>query len=54
MRRPHGRDAYSNITQRPDYDWPGGKRLAVHVMLNIEQFSCGDGKGAGIAPSEVS
>jgi allantoinase len=54
MLRTHGRYAYSNITTRPDYSWPGGKRLAVYVAVNIEQFSYGEGKGAGIAPPEQS
>ena len=27
----HGRYAYSPIKGRPVYDWPGGKRLAVHA-----------------------
>ena len=48
----HGRYAYSNITKRPEYAWPGGKRLAVYVALNIEAFSFGSGKGAAIAPPE--
>src|SRR6266511_1341698 len=52
MLRTHGRYAYSNITKRPDYSWPGGKRLAVYVAINIEQFGYGEGKGAGIAPPE--
>jgi allantoinase len=30
MLRTHGRYDYSNITRRPDYSWPGGKRLAVY------------------------
>ena len=38
MLHTHGRYAYSNITERPDYSWPGGKRLAVYVAVNIEQF----------------
>jgi len=25
----HGRYEYSNITKRPDYSWPEGRRLAV-------------------------
>ena len=29
MLRNHGRYDYSNITKRPDYSWPGGKRLAA-------------------------
>ena len=52
MLRTHGRYAYSNITQRPDYQWPDGKRLAVYVAVNIEQFRYGEGKGAAIAPPD--
>lgn len=48
----HGRYAYSNITKRPDYSWPDGKRLAVYVAANIEAFSYGMGKGAAIAPPD--
>jgi allantoinase len=48
----HGRYEYSNILKRPDYSWPGGKRLAVYVALNIEAFSFGMGKGAAIAPPD--
>lgn len=52
MLRTHGRYTYSNITRRPHYSWPGGKRLAVYVAVNIEQFSYGEGKGAAIAPPD--
>lgn len=52
MLRTHGRYEYSNITTRPDYSWPGDKRLAVYVAINIEQFSFGEGKGAAIAPPD--
>lgn len=52
MLRTHGRYTYSNITKRPDYSWPDGKRLAVYVAVNIEQFSYGEGKGAAIAPPD--
>ena len=48
----HGRYLYSNITKRPDYTWPNGRRLAVYVALNIEAFSFGMGKGAAIAPPD--
>src|SRR6266550_1068356 len=51
-RRGHGRYEYSNITKRPDYAWPGGRRLAVYVALNIEGFAFGVGKGAAIAPPD--
>ena len=48
----HGRYKFSAITQRPDYRWPGDKRLAVYIALNVEQFSFGQGKGSQIAPSD--
>jgi hypothetical protein len=54
MLRTHGWYAYSNITRRPDYSWPGDKRLAIYIAVNIEQFSYHEGKGAGIAPPEQS
>ena len=37
---------------RPDYSWPGGRRLAVYIALNIEAFGFGVGKGAAIAPPD--
>lgn len=43
--RKHGRYDYSPIIERPVYDWPGGKRLAVYIALNIEHFSFGEGLG---------
>lgn len=46
----HGRFAYRAITQRPDYAWPGGRRLAVYLGLNIEHFAFGEGLGAELAP----
>ncbi len=46
----HDRYAYSPITARPVYDWPGGKRLAVYIGLNLEWFSFGEGLGAELAP----
>lgn len=52
MLETHGRYDYSNITKRPDYSWPEGKRLAVYVALNIEVFRFGAGKGAAIAPPD--
>ena len=48
----HGRYEYSNITTRPDYAWPGGRRLSVYLALNIEAFGFGVGKGAAIAPPD--
>lgn len=46
----HGRYAYSALPDRPVYDWPGGKRLAVYLALNLETFDFGDGLGAELAP----
>jgi peptidoglycan/xylan/chitin deacetylase (PgdA/CDA1 family) len=48
----HGRYRYSSIVSRPDYSWPGGRRLAVYIALNIEAFGFGVGKGAAIAPPD--
>lgn len=50
MTRTHDRYPYSPITERPAYDWPGGKRLAIYVALNLEWFSFGEGLGAELAP----
>ena len=46
----HSRYPYSPITERAVYDWPGGKRLAVYVALNLEWFAFGEGLGAELAP----
>ncbi len=46
----HGRFSYRAITQRPDFTWPGGKRLAVYIGFNLEHFAFGEGLGAGIGP----
>jgi allantoinase len=41
----HNRYDYVPITRRPDFSWPGGKRLAFYVALNVEHFSFGGGLG---------
>ncbi len=46
----HGRYDYVPLRGRPNYTWPGGKRLAVYFALNLEHFSFGDGLGAELAP----
>jgi allantoinase len=46
----HRRYRYSAITQRPDYHWPEGRRLAVYLALNLEHFAFGEGLGASLAP----
>jgi len=45
MLKTHGRYSYSAITNRPDYSWPDGKRLAIHLSLNLEHFAFGEGLG---------
>jgi len=45
MLKSHGRYAYSAIAHRPDYSFPEGKRLAVHLSLNLEHFAFGEGLG---------
>ena len=46
----HNRFDYSAIHQRPDFSWPGGKRLAVYLGFNIEHFAFGEGLGANLGP----
>ncbi|KAA0588454.1 peptidoglycan/xylan/chitin deacetylase (PgdA/CDA1 family) [Azospirillum lipoferum] len=46
----HNRFPYSAITDRPDFSWPGGKRLAVYVALCIEHFPYGSGLGLPYSP----
>ena len=41
----HNRYDYSPITQRHDFSWPGGGRLAFYIALNVEHFSFGEGLG---------
>lgn len=48
--KTHGRYGYSAIHRRPDYSWPGGRRLAVYIGFNIEHFDFGDGLGAALGP----
>jgi peptidoglycan/xylan/chitin deacetylase (PgdA/CDA1 family) len=50
MLRDHGRFEYSAIVSRPDFSWPGGKRLAVYVALNLEHFAYGEGLGIAYSP----
>jgi allantoinase len=46
----HGRYPYSPITAREPFVWPGGRRLAVYIGLNLEWFAFGEGLGAELAP----
>ena len=42
----HNRYDYIPIHRRPQYDWPGGARLAVTFNNNIEHFAFGAGLGS--------
>ncbi len=48
--RAHGRYAYSPITRRTPFEWPGGKRLAVYVALNLEHYAFGEGLTEELVP----
>ena len=37
------RYAYSPIPTRADYAWPEGKRLAVYIAINLEDYAFGEG-----------
>jgi len=41
----HNRYDYSPIDERPDYDWPEGKRLAFCATTNIEVYAYRKGTG---------
>jgi hypothetical protein len=45
----HRRYPFSAIDARPDYSWPGGKRLAFYVAVSVEQFAFGAGLGEDIS-----
>src|SRR5688500_1708235 len=39
------RFSYSPISARPKYAWPGGKKLALYVAVNVEHFPFGEQGG---------
>jgi len=41
---------YSSIVKRPQFSWPGSKRLAFHLSLNLEAFSYNSGLGISYSP----
>jgi allantoinase len=41
---------YQGIRGRPDFAWPGKKKLAVYVALCVEHFSYGSGLGLPYSP----
>jgi allantoinase len=49
----HGFFDYQGIGNRPDYSWPGNKRLAVYLGFNLEHFAFGEGLGANLAPASA-
>ncbi|KQM96912.1 polysaccharide deacetylase [Sphingomonas sp. Leaf25] len=53
MATHHDRYPYRSIVDRPVYDWPGGKRLALYLGVNYEVFDFGGGLGAELAPSQT-
>jgi hypothetical protein len=44
------RFAYQGIRGRPDFAWPGNKKLAVYVALCVEHVSYGSGLGLPYSP----
>jgi len=46
----HGRYSNSVIDRRPDYSWPGGKRLAFYISVAVEHFAF----GAGVAEDLIN
>jgi len=45
---------YRPITDRPDYSWPDGRRLAIYLGVNHEVFAFKGGLGPQLAPSQTS
>ena len=45
----HARYDYHGPEDRPDYRWPGNKRLAVYIAMNLEHFSFGCNEGAKLS-----
>jgi len=48
--RQHGRFEYSPITERKLPAWPGGRRLAVYIAMNLEQYAFGEGLVEDLVP----
>lgn len=48
--RQHGRFDYVPIHERTLPAWPGGRRLAVYVALNLEHYAFGEGLVEDLAP----
>jgi allantoinase len=50
MLKSHNRFPYRPIIRRPDFSWPGGRRLAIHICLSLEHFAYGEGLGISYSP----
>ena len=46
----HQRYPYSGIVERPQFSWPGGRRLAFYVALNLEHYAFGEGLVEDLVP----
>ena len=46
----HGRYDWTPWARRPRESWPGGRKLALYLGVNLEHFAFGEGLGAEIAP----
>lgn len=54
MKLPHhGRCDFIPIHKRPDYTWPGGRRLAAHFAFNIEHFAFARGEKGMVPTAET-
>lgn len=49
--RRHGRYPYRAITERADFSWPDGQRLAVFIALNLERYAFGEGLTEDLVPN---
>jgi allantoinase len=48
----HNRYPFSAIVDRPHFDWPGGRRLAFYIGMNLECFAFGEGLGAELVAGQ--
>ncbi|WP_424812528.1 polysaccharide deacetylase [Roseococcus sp. YIM B11640] len=46
----HGRFPYSPWSARSTESWPGDRKLAIYLGVNLEHFAFGEGLGAELAP----
>jgi peptidoglycan/xylan/chitin deacetylase (PgdA/CDA1 family) len=50
MLKTHGRYAYVPITNRPNFVWPNGRRLALYIAIGVEEYSFGEGMSEDLLP----